>query len=186
MAVDTLTSTNDYIPTPGDFPESKKRVIFDASDVDSWVTHLTPDQLREAIHNAAIQQGVARCFGEDYGIVYWEDLGKACELALNIQKSMQPKRRVSKGKLSIQAIKETNDIVDIISRYTTLRGRDTRYYGYCPFHQDHTPSLSVDTKKQLWHCFSCEQGGDIIDFIKLAENLDTRGAINFLGNNLNG
>jgi hypothetical protein len=189
MVGNTFPPTNGYIQAPGDglyvpdgeaFLESEAQAIFDTSDVDYLVTHLTPEQLRKEIHHADVEQSVAKTFGEDGNALYWEDFAKACELALDKQKSMQPKRQVRKGKFSIQAIKEVNDIEDVVRRYTTLKGRDTQYYGHCPFHQDHAPSLSVDTKKQLWHCFGCGKGGDVIDFIKLAENLDTKGAIEVL------
>lgn len=85
-----------------------------------------------------------------------------------------------KGASPIRQIKENADIVEVIGRYTNLKGKGSQYYGHCPFHDDRSPSLSVDSEKQLWHCFGCGKGGDVIDFIKLAENLDTKGAIEVL------
>ena len=77
----------------------------------------------------------------------------------------------------LKELKEKTDIVQVIGQYTTLRGRNHQYYGCCPFHKERSPSLSMDSKKQLWHCFGCGKGGDIIDFIRFAENTDTRGAM---------
>lgn len=160
--------------------EGEAQVIFDANDVGYLATHLTPEQLRKEIHNADIQQGIARCFGEDDGITYWEHFGRACELALDKQKALQPEP-VYKGTSAIRQIKENTDIVEVIGRYTRLKGRGNQYYGRCPLHNDRLASLSVDSNKRLFHCFGCGKGGDVIDFLKLAENLDTRGAIKMLG-----
>ncbi len=99
---------------------------------------------------------------------------------LQVLESKQPKR-VFKSTTSIKEIKERIDIVQVIEHYVTLRGRNHQYYGYCPLHSDHSPSLSVDSEKQLWHCFGCGKGGDVIDFIKLVENIDIRGAMKKLG-----
>jgi hypothetical protein len=80
----------------------------------------------------------------------------------------------------IKKIKEEVDIVEVIDCYTELKGRNGRYYGQCPLHTDRAPSLSVDAEKRLWHCFGCGKGGDIIDFVKQVENIDTRQAIKIL------
>lgn len=87
---------------------------------------------------------------------------------------------------AIRQIKQNTNIVEVIGRYTRLRGRANQYYGLCPFHHDRLASLSVDSNKQLWHCFGCGKGGDVIDFVKLAENLDTREVIKMLAGGING
>jgi len=95
---------------------------------------------------------------------------------------LQPhvRKKVKSSQSPIAKIKEERDIVEIINRYTTLKGRNGKYYGCCPLHEDRAPSLSIDAEKQLWHCFGCGKGGDIIDFVKLAENIDTNQAITIL------
>ena len=93
---------------------------------------------------------------------------------------LQPQQPKYQGASVIRQIKENTDIIEVTSRYTRLRGNGNQYYGRCPFHKDRTASLSVDSNKNLWHCFGCGKGGDVLDFIKLAENLDTGGAIKLL------
>jgi len=159
---------------------NKRRLLFDAGDLDHLATHLTPEQIRKEIHNADIQQGVARCFGEDDGITYWEHFGKACKLALAIQKANQPKVEVREGQVSVRATKEANDIVDVISHYTSLRKAGKEYIGRCPFHHENHPSLQVNQEKQLFYCFSCQRKGDLINFIMQIEDLDTKRACLFL------
>lgn len=69
-------------------------------------------------------------------------------------------------------IKKQADIAHIISAYVELqmvhrtrRSSNAIYYGACPFHDDHRPSLCVDTHRKLYKCFSCGAGGDVIDFV---------------------
>ena len=64
-----------------------------------------------------------------------------------------------------------NDIVDVISSYTTLTERGGRYWGLCPFHNEKTPSFSVSRDRQLYYCFGCKQGGNVANFIMKADNL---------------
>lgn len=155
-----------------------ERVIFDANDIDYLTVYLSSEQLKREIHHADNQVGVAKIFGEDAQESYWLDFKESCELALDIRKSAQAKERIGKSSISILAVKETNDIADVISRYTRLRKYGKRLRGLCPLHNDKEPSLIVYPDQQKWHCFgACNTGGDVVDFIKLAENLDTSGAI---------
>jgi len=64
-----------------------------------------------------------------------------------------------------------NDIVDVISSYTTLTERGGRYWGLCPFHHEKTPSFSVSRDRQLYYCFGCKQGGNVANFIMKADSL---------------
>ena len=66
----------------------------------------------------------------------------------------------------------------------TPSGRNT-FMTLCPFHDDKTPSLSVDTVKQLYHCFGCEEGGDIFNYVMKKRNLKFNEAVNYLAENLN-
>ena len=160
---------------------TSKVVSFDLDDANYLAGHLSAEQLRKEIHNADIEQGIARCFGEDDDINYWQVFGKACELALNIQKASQPKVEVREDQFSVKAVKEANDIVDVISRYTGLRKGGKEYIGKCPFHRENHPSLQVNQEKQLFYCFSCQRKGDVVNFIMQIENLSTKQACLFLG-----
>ncbi len=64
-----------------------------------------------------------------------------------------------------------NDIVDVVSGYTTLTERGGNYWGLCPFHHEKTPSFSVNRDKQLYYCFGCKQGGNVVGFIMKTENV---------------
>jgi DNA primase len=72
---------------------------------------------------------------------------------------------------SIEAVRESIDMVALVSRKTDLRRVGSRYTGLCPFHDERTPSFSVDPEKRLYHCFGCGQGGDAIGFVMETEGL---------------
>lgn len=71
----------------------------------------------------------------------------------------------------IEEIRSHNDIVDVISEYVTLEKSGTSYKAKCPFHTEKTPSFSVSPDKQIFHCFGCGEGGNVISFIMKIENL---------------
>ncbi len=70
-----------------------------------------------------------------------------------------------------------SDIVSVISRYVSLTRRGANNVGLCPFHNEKTPSFSVSSDKQFFHCFGCGAGGDVITFVMRAENLDFPDAV---------
>jgi DNA primase len=72
----------------------------------------------------------------------------------------------------IDALRERASIVDLASAYSSLKktGANT-YKGLCPFHSEKTPSFTVDEAKGLWHCFGCQEGGDIYRFVEKVESL---------------
>ncbi|WDV44512.1 DNA primase [Clostridiaceae bacterium M8S5] len=72
----------------------------------------------------------------------------------------------------IEKIKEDNDIVDVISDYIELNKAGVNYKACCPFHQEKTPSFVVSPSKQIYHCFGCGEGGDVISFISKYLNID--------------
>lgn len=72
------------------------------------------------------------------------------------------------------------DIVDVISRYTSLTRRGSNHVGLCPFHNEKTPSFSVSQDRQFFHCFGCGVGGDVISFTMRIENLDFPDAVALL------
>lgn len=71
----------------------------------------------------------------------------------------------------IDEVREKNDIVDVISPYVRLTKRGSNYVGLCPFHNEKTPSFSVNTERQCFHCFGCGVGGNSISFVMKYENL---------------
>ena len=82
---------------------------------------------------------------------------------------------------SVQAVKEAVDIVEVVSLRTSLRRvSGSHYSGRCPFHEERTPSFSVDPLNKLYHCFGCGVGGDVIKFVQETENVDFVGAIEWL------
>ena len=77
----------------------------------------------------------------------------------------------------IDEVREKNDIVDVISPYVRLTKRGANYVGLCPFHTEKTPSFSVNTGRQSFHCFGCGVGGNSISFVMKYENLTFTEAI---------
>jgi DNA primase len=81
----------------------------------------------------------------------------------------------------IEEVKQRVDIVDFISRYTTLERAGSRYKGLCPFHDERTPSFFVSPDHDSWRCFgACGTGGDIYEFVMRKENLSFRDALELL------
>ena len=71
----------------------------------------------------------------------------------------------------IESIRSSANIVDIISSYIPLTLKGKNYFGVCPFHEDHSPSMSLSTDKQIYKCFSCGAAGNIFSFVKDYENV---------------
>jgi DNA primase len=72
---------------------------------------------------------------------------------------------------SLDRVKQTVDIVEVISAHTDLRRQGARMVGLCPFHEERTPSFSVDPQEKLYHCFGCGVGGDVIKFVEEKDGL---------------
>lgn len=71
----------------------------------------------------------------------------------------------------INEIRNSVDIIDVVSNYLPLTARGKNYFGVCPFHDDHSPSMSVSKEKQIYTCFSCGATGNVIKFIQDYENI---------------
>ena len=70
----------------------------------------------------------------------------------------------------IEEVRMKNDIVDVVSQYVKLNKRGSTYFGLCPFHNEKTPSFSVTPAKQMYYCFGCGAGGNVITFVMEYEN----------------
>ena len=81
---------------------------------------------------------------------------------------------------SVEEIKAVADMVAVVSARTQLRKVGGRYTGRCPFHEERTPSFSVNATDKLYYCFGCGAKGDLITFVRETEQLDFAGAIEWL------
>lgn len=81
---------------------------------------------------------------------------------------------------SIDEVLRRTDIVEIVSSYVTLKRNGSDFVGLCPFHREKTPSFHISSDKQLFYCFGCGAGGNLVDFVMKAENLDFVDSIKFL------
>ena len=85
----------------------------------------------------------------------------------------------------LEEIKQSNDIVEVISQYVHLKRSGRNYFGLCPFHNEKTPSFSVSPDKQIFHCFGCGVGGNVISFISKIEGIGFKEAIESLAEKAN-
>ena len=86
---------------------------------------------------------------------------------------------------SIDRLKDSVDMVELVGAKTDLRRVGTRFTGLCPFHDERTPSFSVNAEHKLFHCFGCGASGDAIGFVQETEGLDFRQAIEALAERYN-
>jgi DNA primase len=73
------------------------------------------------------------------------------------------------------------EIVSYISKYVPLARKGNKLWGKCPFHNETLPSLVVSPEKQVFHCFGCKEGGDVISFIEKYHHVDFNGALDIIG-----
>lgn len=85
----------------------------------------------------------------------------------------------------IDEIRNSNNILDVVSQYVVLKRSGRSYSGLCPFHKEKSPSFYVSPDKQIFHCFGCGEGGDVIGFIKKIENISFKEAIETLAEKSN-
>ena len=72
----------------------------------------------------------------------------------------------------LNEVRQSNDIVDVISQYVHLKRSGRNFFGLCPFHNEKSPSFSVSPDKQIFHCFGCGVGGNVITFVSQIEGLN--------------
>ena len=85
----------------------------------------------------------------------------------------------------LDEVKNSNDIVEVISQYIHLKRSGRNYFGLCPFHNEKSPSFSVSPDKQIFHCFGCGVGGNVISFISKIEGIGFKEAIEVLAEKAN-
>ncbi|ACV21982.1 DNA primase [Slackia heliotrinireducens] len=77
----------------------------------------------------------------------------------------------------IRKVREASDLVAIVGDRVPLRQRGRDFWGCCPFHNEKTPSFKVDPNTQLWHCFGCGEGGDVISFVMKLDDIGFADAV---------
>lgn len=85
----------------------------------------------------------------------------------------------------IEEVRQTNDIVDIISQYVYLKRSGRNFFGLCPFHNEKSPSFSVSPDKQIFHCFGCGVGGNVFTFLSKIEGINFVEAVQTLAERSN-
>ena len=85
----------------------------------------------------------------------------------------------------IDTIRSQADIVDVVSDFVTLRRTGKNYMGLCPFHDEKTPSFSVNSERQIFHCFGCGKGGNVFNFLMEHEHVDFVEAVRHIARRLN-
>ena len=85
----------------------------------------------------------------------------------------------------IEQVRQSNDIVDIISQYVHLTRKGRNYFGLCPFHNEKSPSFSVSPDRQIFHCFGCGVGGNTYTFLMKIEGIGFKEAIEQLAEKAN-
>ena len=85
----------------------------------------------------------------------------------------------------IEEVRQTNDIVDIISQYVHLKRSGRNFFGLCPFHNEKSPSFSVSPDKQIFHCFGCGVGGNVFTFLQKIEGINFIEAVQTLAERAN-
>ncbi len=81
---------------------------------------------------------------------------------------------------SVERVKDALDMADLVGAKTELRRAGVNLVGLCPFHEERTPSFSVNAEKKVYYCFGCEASGDAIGFVMETEALDFAGALELL------
>ena len=81
---------------------------------------------------------------------------------------------------TIEKVRSNSDIVEVIQSYLQIKQKGQNFFGLCPFHNEKTPSFSVNPGKQIFKCFGCGLGGGVINFIMEIEKLEFKDSVIFL------
>ena len=85
----------------------------------------------------------------------------------------------------IERVRDSADIVDVVSKYVDLKQRGPNYFGLCPFHNEKTPSFSVSPSKQIYYCFGCNAGGNVYSFLMDYQKIPFPDAVKVLAEQYN-
>ena len=85
----------------------------------------------------------------------------------------------------IEEVRQSNDIVDVISQYVRLTRKGRNYFGLCPFHNEKSPSFSVSPDRQIFHCFGCGVGGNVYTFLMKIDGITFRESLETLAERAN-
>ena len=80
----------------------------------------------------------------------------------------------------IRALKQKNDIIEVLRGYVALDRKGGNHWACCPFHHEKTPSFAVNEAEQFYHCFGCGASGDVVKFVQEIESTDFMGAVRIL------
>ena len=80
----------------------------------------------------------------------------------------------------IDRVREATDLVELISEVTTVKRSGRSFMAVCPFHEEKTPSMSVDRARGLYHCFGCGKGGDVFTFVSETQGVEFGDALELL------
>jgi DNA primase len=80
----------------------------------------------------------------------------------------------------IDRVRDSTDLVELISEVTKVKRSGRTFMAVCPFHEEKTPSMSVDQARGLYHCFGCGKGGDVFTFVQETQSVDFAEAIEIL------
>ena len=81
---------------------------------------------------------------------------------------------------TVDLVRETSDILEIISQFVDLKQRGANYFGICPFHDENTASFSVAPSKQIYHCFGCNVGGNVFSFVMEYQKISFPEAVKYV------
>ncbi len=93
--------------------------------------------------------------------------------------SLKPEERLRLEQLRRRVV-ESNNIVDVIGEYVQLKPKDREFIGLCPFHNYPDPTLNVNPEKQIFKCFGCGAGGDVVDFVSMVKKITVKDALHYL------
>jgi DNA primase len=85
----------------------------------------------------------------------------------------------------LDRLRSESDIVTVVSDYVALKKKGRNYWGCCPFHQENTPSFSVNAEKGFYYCFGCQSGGNVFSFLMKVENITFMDAVRLLTKKMN-
>ncbi len=158
-------------------------ICFSLCDVYFLADRFTLVGLRVELHHAEAELTAALAFEgtpyDDGSAGYWQEYRDIVAEAINWKKQCAPKPSPApaQGYLDARIIKERTDIVEVAERYTQLRKTGKRFIGWCPVHDDKSPSFVIYPESQSWHCFGCGMGGDVFALIMAAEKKDFKAAV---------